>query len=252
MLAGVHKLFSSIVVGAGLALALAASALAEPSPLELASPAGPNAHAIDDVYWVVFAVALALFALVLVGLAAALLRGRRAAARAASASPAASAEPAPLAGVRLLALAALPVAALVVVAVVVFAKQSDARKAPAAGAAGSIAVKAVGTSSGWTYTYANGATSQDLRVPTGATVRLTITSGDVQHSWWVPELAGQVRVFPGETARLAFRADRDGTFGGRSTVAQGAAATPEIAVTALPQQQFENWLGTAAAGKGGS
>ncbi len=249
MSAGVRRLITSVFGGVALSLALAAGACAAPSPLELASPASPNTHALADIYWVVFVIVFALFALVVVGIGLAVVRGRLAAGRGADVVEAA---PSRLGGARLVALIAIPVVALAVVAGVVFVKQGAARNAPAAGAAGTVAVTVVGTSSGWTYTYANGATSDDLRIPTGAVIRLTITAADVQHSWWVPSLAGQVRVFPGEPAQLSFRSDRDGTYAGRSTVAQGATATPEIAVVSLPQSEFDDWVGKAATAKGGS
>lgn len=242
-----RKLITSVLGGSSLALLLAASALAGPSPLEPAVPASSNAHALADIYWVVFAIALALFVLVVVGLGLAVARGRAADARATTDPEAA---PSRLGGARLAALVAVPVAALVVVAAFVLVKQGAARRPAATGS--SIAVTALGTSGGWTYTYANGATSDDLRIPTGAVIRLTITAADVQHSWWVPSLAGQVRVFPGEPAQLSFRSDRDGTYAGRSTVAQGATATPEIAVVSLAQSDFDDWVGKAATAKGGS
>ena len=147
-------------------------------------------------------------------------------------------------------LVAVPVAALAVVAAFVLVKQGAARHPSAS--VDPIAVTALGTSSGWTYTYANGATSPDLRIPTGAVIKLTITVADAQHSWWVPSLAGQVRVFPGEPARLSFRSDRDGTFSGRSTVAQGATATPEISVVSLAKAEFEAWVGKQPGAKGGA
>ena len=249
MSAGVRRLITSVFGGVALSLALAAAACAAPSPLRPAVPASPNAHALADIYWVVVAVTLGLLALVVAALGLAVVRGRLAGGRGTAAAEAA---PSRLGGVRLAALVAIPVVALAVVAGVVFAKQGAARNAPAAGAAGTVAVSAVGTSSGWTYTYANGATSGDLRIPTGAVIKLTITAADVQHSWWVPSLAGQVRVFPGEPARLSFRSDRDGTFSGRSTVAQGATATPEISVVSLAKVEFESWVGKQPGAKGGS
>lgn len=245
MAAVVRTLILSTLAAVGLALVLAGGALAEPSPLELSAPASPAAHAISDIYWVVFGVALGLFALVLLGLAGALARSRRAGT---------DSEPGPLTPRTLGLFAAIPVAAVVVVAVVVFARLSAAQDAPAAGAAGTLQVKVEARQAGWTYTYANGATASDrLRVPTGAVVRLLLTSADVTHSWWVPALGGQVRIYPGETASAAFRADRDGVFEGRSTVPSGRAFDRlTIAVEALPQAEYDAWLEQAAAAKGGS
>lgn len=252
MPSAVRKLILPTLAAAGLALALSGAAAAEPSPLEPAQPAGPNAQAIADIYWVVFWVALGLFALVVAALVVALARSRRRAAGA-SAGPDLP-EPGPLPLRRLAAFSAIPLAGLAVVTIAVFVKLSDARDAPAAGAAGTLAVQVEGSQAGWKYTYANGVAATDrLRVPTGATVRLTISSADVQHAFWVPQLAGQVRVFPGETRQLAFRADRDGVFTGRSTVPSGAGyERMGIAVEAMPKADYDAWLQQAAAQKGGS
>ena len=245
MAAAMRMLTLSILALSGLALVGAGAAFAEPSPLRLAAPASPNADAISDIYWVVFGVALGLFALVLLGLGGALVRGHRAAS---------DLEPGRLAARTLGILAAIPVAGLVVIAAVVFARLSDTRDAPAAGAAGTLQVNVEARQAGWTYTYANGATATDrLRVPTGTTVRLSLTSADVTHSWWVPALGGQVRIFPGETATAAFRADRSGVFEGRSTVPSGRGyERMTIAVEALPQSEYDAWLEQSAEQKGGS
>ena len=248
-----RKLILPTLAAAGLALVLATGAWAEPSPLEPAQPAGPNAQAIADIYWVVFGVALGLFALVLAGLGLAVARGWDRAALLPGRRAAAAVEPGPADGRRIAFLAAIPVIGMVVVAVAVFAKLGDARDAPAPlNGAGHVEVAVKGQQGGWTYTYPGGPSASDeLRVPTGALVTLTITSADVQHSFWVPQLAGQVRVFPGEERTLRFRADRDGTYLGRSTVPSGAGYEQlGITVHALPRADFDAWL--ASAGKAGS
>lgn len=249
MPAAVRKLILSTVAACGLALALSGAAMAEPSPLEPADPAGPNAAAIADIYWIVFGVTLGLLVLVVAGLGLAIARSSSRSAAAPDAD-----EPGPAPFRRIAFFAVVPAVALAVVAIAVFVKLSDARDAPAAGEAGTVAVKVVAAQDGFTYTYENGATATDrLRVPVGALVRLTLTTDDVQHSWWVPQLAGQARIFPGETRTLAFRADRAGIFPGRSTVPSGPSFDLLVtAVEALPAADYEAWLEQAATEKEGS
>jgi cytochrome c oxidase subunit 2 len=245
----VRKLILSTVAACGLALTLSGAALAEPSPLEPADPAGPNAAAIADIYWVVFGVTLGLLVLVVAGLGLAIARSSDRAVVATDAD-----EPAPTPARRIAFFALIPAVALAVVAIAVFVKLSDAKDAPAAGDAGTVAVEVVAAQDGFTYTYANGASATDrLRVPVGAVVVLTLTSDDVQHSWWVPQLAGQARIFPGETRTLSFRADRTGIFPGRSTVPSGPSFDLlETAVEALPAADYEDWVEQAASEKEGS
>ncbi len=54
-----------------------------------------------------------------------------------------------------------------------------------------------------------------LVVPKGAKVRLLITSNDVIHSWWVPELAIKKDAIPGIINEAWFRAEETGTVRGQ-------------------------------------
>ena len=54
-----------------------------------------------------------------------------------------------------------------------------------------------------------------LVVPKGAKVRLLMTSNDVIHAWWVPELAIKRDAVPGIVNQSWFRAEETGTFRGQ-------------------------------------
>ena len=58
-------------------------------------------------------------------------------------------------------------------------------------------------------------------VPVDTPVVLNITSTDVLHSWWVPQLGGQVQATPGDTVQTWFKADEVGRYSGRSTIFSG-------------------------------
>jgi cytochrome c oxidase subunit 2 len=60
-----------------------------------------------------------------------------------------------------------------------------------------------------------------LTVPVDTAVVLNITSTDVFHSWWVPELGGQVQATPGDVVQTWFKADEVGRYEGRSTAFSG-------------------------------
>ncbi|WFE76582.1 cytochrome c oxidase subunit II [Roseinatronobacter sp. S2] len=53
-----------------------------------------------------------------------------------------------------------------------------------------------------------------LILPAGEPVDIVITSEDVIHSFWVPQLAGKMDAVPGHTNRLRLRADAAGRLGG--------------------------------------
>jgi cytochrome c oxidase subunit 2 len=66
----------------------------------------------------------------------------------------------------------------------------------------------------WRYTYGRDCEREPLNqafsyeemvVPTGTTVSLTITAQDVAHSWWIPELGGKMDAIPGHTNYTWFK-----------------------------------------------
>jgi cytochrome c oxidase subunit 2 len=55
-------------------------------------------------------------------------------------------------------------------------------------------------------------TANELHVPVGRTVALSMTTGDVVHSFWLPQFAGKRDVFPNRQSHLWFKADVEGSF----------------------------------------
>ena len=71
----------------------------------------------------------------------------------------------------------------------------------------------------WQYTYTDKDTqfftANEMHIPVDRPVLLTLTSNNVIHSFWVPELAGKKDVVPGHPNTLTIEADRPGTFLGQ-------------------------------------
>jgi cytochrome c oxidase subunit 2 len=57
-------------------------------------------------------------------------------------------------------------------------------------------------------------TANEIRIPHGVPVQLKLTSQDVIHSFWVPQVTGKVDLIPGKTNLLTVRADQPGTYRG--------------------------------------
>ncbi len=55
-------------------------------------------------------------------------------------------------------------------------------------------------------------TAGELKVPTGRTVNLEMTTADVLHSFWLPQFAGKRDVFPNRYNNLWFKAEVEGNF----------------------------------------
>jgi cytochrome c oxidase subunit 2 len=58
-------------------------------------------------------------------------------------------------------------------------------------------------------------TANEIHIPRGTPVSLHLTSDNVIHSFWVPELAGKMDTIPGQPNDLEFTADTVGRFQGR-------------------------------------
>lgn len=82
-----------------------------------------------------------------------------------------------------------------------------------------------------------------LVVPTGEKILLLITSGDVIHSWWVPEFGEKQDAIPGFVTQMWIKVDKPGVYRGVCNQVCGAGhAYMPIVVVAKPKQEFEQWL----------
>ena len=64
----------------------------------------------------------------------------------------------------------------------------------------------------WQFIYPNGHVDNDLHVPAGEPVRLTMTSEDVIHGLWIPALRVKQDVVPGRYSSIWFQADKVGSY----------------------------------------
>jgi cytochrome c oxidase subunit 2 len=85
-------------------------------------------------------------------------------------------------------------------------------------------------------------TANEIHVPVGQPVRLQLTSADVIHSFWVPQLAGKTDVIPGQTNVAWLEADSTGVYRGACTEYCGLQhANMALAVIAEPPAAFAAW-----------
>jgi len=82
-----------------------------------------------------------------------------------------------------------------------------------------------------------------LVVPVGRKVRFLVTSNDVIHSWWVPELGVKRDAIPGFIHESWARIDTPGTYRGQCAELCGVNhGFMPIVVNALDESGFEGWL----------
>lgn len=85
-------------------------------------------------------------------------------------------------------------------------------------------------------------TANEIHVPVGQPVRLELTSADVIHSFWIPQLAGKTDVIAGQTNLAWLQADSAGVYRGACTEYCGLQhANMAPIVVAESPQEFAEW-----------
>lgn len=87
---------------------------------------------------------------------------------------------------------------------------------PDSGAVDAVIVEVVGKQWWWRVHYPTAGiiTANEIHVPVGVPIQLNLTSDDVIHSFWIPQIAGKVDMIPGRTNVLSFRVDAPGVYRG--------------------------------------
>jgi cytochrome c oxidase subunit 2 len=86
------------------------------------------------------------------------------------------------------------------------------------------------------------ATANELHVPVGRAVIVTMHSDDVIHSLWVPNLHGKLDLIPGRTTQIRMRADRAGLYRGQCAEFCGLQHTMmALLVVAEPASGYASW-----------
>jgi cytochrome c oxidase subunit 2 len=117
--------------------------------------------------------------------------------------------------------------------------------APPAAASQDIQLHVIGHRWWWEFDYKgqNIKTANELHIPVGATVQITLDSVDVIHSFWVPQLTGKTDVIPGQTNHMWITSDRVGEFLGQCTEFCGTEhAMMRIKTIVQSQADFDAWV----------
>jgi cytochrome c oxidase subunit II len=108
----------------------------------------------------------------------------------------------------------VPVVILAIIGTIIFIELPGISDAPAS--TNPIRISVIGHQFYWEFQYPNGTrTINELHVPVDQVVDLTVKSGDVVHSWFIPQLGGKIQAIPGRTNHTWFKADRVGTYYGQ-------------------------------------
>ena len=100
----------------------------------------------------------------------------------------------------------------------------------------------------WDVRYANPNPSQivttanEIHIPVGRPIAFRLSSADVIHSFWVPNLHGKMDMIPGRTVETWLQADRPGVYRGQCAEYCGHQhAHMALLIVAEPEDQFGAW-----------
>jgi cytochrome c oxidase subunit 2 len=150
-------------------------------------------------------------------------------------------------GLRWIVIGGIVVPSLVLIGVLVLTVTTQAAIATPAGT--HLTVRVTGRQWWWEVTYLDpspsliATTANEIHIPVRRPVRLQVVSGDVIHSFWIPELAGKTDLIPGQENVMWLEADRPGVYHGQCAEYCGLQhAKMAMEVVAEPPEAFARWL----------
>jgi cytochrome c oxidase subunit 2 len=115
-----------------------------------------------------------------------------------------------------------------------------------------VQIKVTGHQWFWEFEYDNGVTGTDeLRLPADTPVEFEITSNDVIHSFWVPQLGGKMDAIPGHTNYTWVHVTEPGTYAGQCAEYCGLEHYAMLFdAEVMPRDEFNAWLEEELASRG--
>jgi cytochrome c oxidase subunit 2 len=85
--------------------------------------------------------------------------------------------------------------------------------------------------------------ANEVRLPVGQPIELSLRSTDVIHSFWIPKLVGKTDMVPGRVNRMVIQAEASGVFRGQcAEYCGGPHALMAFYAVAMAPGDFEAWL----------
>ncbi|HEY0435197.1 MAG TPA: cytochrome c oxidase subunit II, partial [Phenylobacterium sp.] len=226
-----------------LAPALALSGCGGPPWQSSLHPAGPLAGKLAELIWTFTIVCAVVWVLVMLALAWALLRARRPRREEPTLEP----DPARERRIWTVIGTATGLTVLVLIALNVWSYLADKSLAGVEGKE-ALTIQLTGHQWWWEVTYQDPqpartlTTANEIHIPVGRPVKVTLMSGDVIHSFWVPNLTGKTDLIPGQNNQIMLLADRPGPYRGQCAEFCGPQhAHMALLVVADPPDAFQAW-----------
>jgi cytochrome c oxidase subunit II len=212
-------------------------------PQHMLDTRGPHAAEIAGLWWIMFTLASLVVVVVTVLVVVAVARGLR---RSESAAGTEEDTGGTING-RVLVWTGGVIVPLVVIffLVVQTVRVGNVVYRPAAEPEGALAIDVIGHQYWWEVRYPQYGitTANEIYLPAGEPVRVRVSSPDVIHSFWVPQLQGKIDMIPGRVNALWLQADEPGLFRGACAEYCGEGhALMAFWVEAMPRPEFGAWL----------
>ena len=199
-------------------------------------PAGPGAASISDLWWLMFWTCTVVYLLVMTALVMAIRRHREG-------------ENAPAERTLVRSVVGASAVTVVILFALLVASVTTGRAVGAVTSSNPMVIAITGNQWWLDVEYHNPLpslrtrTANELHLPVGRPVRLLLTSNDVIHSFWVPNLHGKMDLIPGRRTELSLQVDRPGIYRGQCAEYCGLQhAHMAFTVIAEPSDDFERWL----------
>ena len=208
-------------------------------------PAGPQSAHIHDLWWLTVAICTFVFTAIVAALLLALWRTPRAQALDAAGQHA----PAPVEhAARRRVIVAISASIALLLLLIVASFFTD-RALASLDASNPVEIEVTGNQWWWEIRYTDKAdpsrsftTANELHIPVGQPIAVTLKSSDVIHSFWLPNLHGKKDMIPGRRTTLNLRADEPGVYRGQCAEFCGYQhAHMAFLVTAESAADFEAW-----------
>lgn len=198
------------------------------------SPAGPATQRISEIWWLMLSISGAIFVVVVAALIFALFRRRESDVEVSARHD----------GKALILWAGVVIPVITVIALMAFNVDALVDVTDPLNEA-ELVIEVTGQRWWWDVEYPDYdiTTANEIYIPVGMPVSIQLSSDDVIHSFWVPELHGKRDLMPGITVPYWIQADRPGVYEGHCAEFCGLQhAKMLIRVIALEQAEFDTWL----------
>lgn len=206
--------------------------------MSVLDPAGPQASAIASLWWLYELVAIAVYVAVVLVFGFAIVRAMRARPH----DPTQRDLGRERRMHRVMAAAAVTTV-VILTGLLVASLRTGSRIAALDTSAQPITIRIAAHQWWWELDYDGTFTANEVHVPIGQPVHLVMTSSDVIHSLWIPNLHGKKDLIPGRTTEMTIEVDTPGRFAGQCAEFCGVQhARMRLEIVAEPPAVFERWL----------